>query len=111
MGQAYTLTFRTYFDECTASASEGFVGVLLNYAAAYDVDACDLGAGAFHTNTVNFTATVSPVNLMFQFLIGETNGVVKIDNGMYNSLGRSFSLYEFWKYRAVNDSHFVTSMP
>ena len=87
MGQAYTLTFRTYFDKCTTS--EGFVGVMLNYAPEYDVDACDLGAGAFKTNTVNFTATVSPVNLMFQFLVGETDAVVKIDNGMYNSLSES----------------------
>lgn len=88
VGQAYTLTFRTYFDKCTTS--EGFVGVMLNNAPIYTVDACDLGAGAFETNTVNFTATVSPVNLMFQFEIGETNAVVKIDNGMYISQRKSF---------------------
>ena len=87
VGQAYTLTFRTYFDKCTTS--EGFVGVMLNYVPEYDVDACDLGAGAFETNTVNFTATVSPLNLMFQFVVGETNAVVKIDNGMCTS-------FPFW---------------
>ena len=83
VGQAYTLTFRTYFDTCTSTTSTGFVGVMLNHAPVYTVDACDYGAGAFKDNTVSFTATVSPWNLRFEFEVGETTAVVKIDNGMY----------------------------
>ena len=79
VGQVYTLTFRTYFDKCTGS--EGFVGVMVNHAPVYTVDACDFGAGAFETNTVSFTASVSPTNLRFEFLVGEDPAVVKIDNG------------------------------
>ncbi|CAF9931226.1 hypothetical protein IMSHALPRED_008565 [Imshaugia aleurites] len=70
------LTFRTYFDAC----GDGFVGVKLNQAPVYTVDACDYGAGAFEDNTVNFTATVSPTNLRFEFEVSETTAVVKIDN-------------------------------
>ena len=76
VGQAYTLTFRTYFDAC----GDGFIGVMLNHAPVYTVDACDLGAGAFEDNTVDFTATASPWNLRFEFEVGETTAVVKIDN-------------------------------
>ncbi|CAD6581526.1 MAG: hypothetical protein ASARMPRED_000637 [Alectoria sarmentosa] len=76
VGQAYTLTFRTYFDAC----GDGFVGVMLNYAPVYTVDACDFGAGAFEDNTVDFTATASPWNLRFDFEVAETTAVVKIDN-------------------------------
>ena len=95
VGQAYTLTFRTYFDTCTTS--EGFVGVMLNHAAVYTVDACDFGAGAYKSNTVNFTATASPWNLRFEFEVGEPTAVVKIDNGMYifgAKPSRRASLYE-----------------
>ena len=81
VGQAYALTFRTYFDTCTTS--EGFVGVMLNNVPVYTVDACDFGAGAYKSNTVNFTATASLSNLEFQFLVGEPTAVVKIDNGTY----------------------------
>lgn len=80
VGQAYRLTFRTYFDACTTN--EGFVGVMLNQVPVYTVDACDFGAGAFKDNTVSFTAASSPLNLVFQFKTGEIHAVVKIDNGM-----------------------------
>ena len=83
VGQAYTLTFRTYFDKCTGS--EGFVGVMLNHQPVYTVDACDFGAGDFKTNTVAFTAAANPENLRFEFLVGETDAVVKLDNGTYFS--------------------------
>lgn len=78
VGQAYRLTFRTYFDACTTN--EGFVGVMLNQVPVYTVDACDFGAGAFKDNTVSFTAASSPLNLVFQFKTGEIHAVVKIDN-------------------------------
>ena len=85
VGQAYLLTFRTYFDRCTQS--EGFVGVILNNVAVYTVDACDFGSGVYENNTVTFTATVSLLTLQFQFLVGEPTAVVKIDNGPYNFHG------------------------
>ncbi|KAL8993548.1 MAG: hypothetical protein Q9169_006268 [Polycauliona sp. 2 TL-2023] len=77
VGQQYVLKFRTFFDKCTPS--EGFVGVMLNRQAVYTVDACDLGAGAFKDNTVNFTPTVSSFNLRFEFIIAENPAQVKID--------------------------------
>ena len=79
VGASYTLTFRTYFDKCTGS--EGFVGVMLNHQPVYTVDACDFGAGYYNDNTVAFLATVSPFNLRFEFLVGEPDAVVRIDNG------------------------------
>lgn len=85
VGQAYTLTFRTYFDSC----GDGFVGVQLDHAPAYTVDACDFGAGAFRSNTVNFTATVSPWNLRFDFEVGQVGAVVRVDNGTYSTLHAS----------------------
>ncbi|KAL8670411.1 MAG: hypothetical protein Q9224_007673 [Gallowayella concinna] len=78
VGESYILRFRTFFDKCTPS--EGFVGVMLNYAPVYAVDACDFGAGEFRDNTVPFTATVSPFNVRFEFIIGESPAQVKIDN-------------------------------
>ncbi|CAO1598328.1 hypothetical protein XANCAGTX0491_002097 [Xanthoria calcicola] len=78
VNQAYVLKFRTYFDKCTQS--EGFVGVMLNHQPVYTVDACDFGAGAFKDNTVNFTPTVSPFNLRFEFIIAENPAQARIDN-------------------------------
>lgn len=76
-GVSYNLRFRTYFDKCTGS--EGFVGVKINNNPVYTVDSCDNPAGQFNDNLVQFFATGSD-NLRFEFLIGETPAVVKIDN-------------------------------
>ena len=80
VGQSYQLTYRTYFDKC--DGGEGFVGVMLNHQPVKTTDACDLGAGAFKSNSYNFTATVTPLNLRFEFLTSEYPVVMKIDNGM-----------------------------
>lgn len=77
-GVPYNLRFRTYFDKCTQS--EGFVGVMINRAAVYTVDACDKGAGAFKDNLFQFTASADQTNLRFEFLTDENAAVFKIDN-------------------------------
>ena len=78
VGQSYVLKFRTYFDKCTQS--EGFVGVMISRQPVYTIDACDHGAGLFTDNTLTFTAASNPLNLRFEFIIGENPAVVKIDN-------------------------------
>lgn len=78
--------------------SEGFVGVMLNHAPVFTVDACDFGRGAYRDNTVNFTATVSPWNLRFEFEVGETSAVVKIDNGTF--IFRAKSSYPGSRYES-----------
>ena len=45
----------------------------------YTVDACDNPAGQYSNNLVQFFATGGD-NVRFEFLIGETPAVVKIDN-------------------------------
>ena len=80
VGQSYHLTYRTYFDKC--DGSEGFVGLMVNHQPVQTTDACDYGAGEFKSNSYDFTATVNPTNLRFEFLVGDTDAVVKIDNGM-----------------------------
>lgn len=80
VGQSYQLTYRTYFDKC--DQSEGFIGLKLNNQAVSTTDACDLGAGAFESNSYTFTPTASPWNLRFEFEAGEYPVVMKIDNGM-----------------------------
>ncbi|KAI4189957.1 MAG: hypothetical protein LQ346_005017 [Caloplaca aetnensis] len=77
-GVTYNLKFRTFFDKCTQN--EGFVGVMINRAPLYTVDACDKGAGAFKDNLVQFTAAVNLINLRFEFLTNENPAVFKIDN-------------------------------
>ena len=73
----YNLRFRTYFPQCTGS--EGFVGVKINQQPVYTVDACDKPAGGFQDNLVQFFATGGD-NVRFEFLVGETPTLVKIDN-------------------------------
>ena len=89
VGQSYELTYRTYFDKC--DESEGFVGLMVNHQPVQTTDACDFGAGAFKSNSYDFTATVNPTNLRFEFLVGDTDAVVKIDNGMSIFSGGPFS--------------------
>ena len=55
------------------------MGVKINSQPVYTVDSCDGPAGAFNDNLVQFFAT-DHTNLRFEFLIGETPAVVKIDN-------------------------------
>lgn len=80
-GVEYVLHFRTYFDKCTQS--EGFVGVMLNHQPEYTVDACDRypsNANAFGDNAFTFTPDTSTENIRFEFLTGEPDAVIKIDN-------------------------------
>ncbi|KAL8636525.1 MAG: hypothetical protein Q9228_006085 [Teloschistes exilis] len=77
-GIPYNLRFRTYFDKCTGN--EGFVGVKVNGQPVYTVDACDGTAGVFNDNLVQFFASSDSTNVRFEFLVGENNAVVKIDN-------------------------------
>lgn len=93
VGQAYQLTYRTFFDKC--DQQEGFVGVMLNHQPVKTTDACDLGAGAFKSNSYNFTATVNPLNLHFDFVAGETPVIMKIDNGVYNFQSANFLFIPF----------------
>ncbi|KAL9611910.1 MAG: hypothetical protein Q9167_003463 [Letrouitia subvulpina] len=80
-GVEYVLHFRTYFDKCTGG--EGFVGVMLNHEPEYTVDACDRypsNVGAFGDNAITFTPDTSTENIRFEFLTGEPDAVIKIDN-------------------------------
>ena len=53
-------------------------GVLLGVQL---VESCDYKTGAFRDFSFNFTATVAPMNLLFQFYAGGNGDVMKIDNG------------------------------
>ncbi|KAL8740354.1 MAG: hypothetical protein Q9190_006932 [Brigantiaea leucoxantha] len=80
-GVEYVLHFQTYFDKCTGG--EGFVGVMLNHSPVYTVDACDRypdNVGAFGANAYAFTPDTSPYNIRFEFLTGEPDAIIKIDN-------------------------------
>ncbi|KAI4185190.1 MAG: hypothetical protein L6R41_004276 [Letrouitia leprolyta] len=78
-GVPYNLRFRTYFDKCTGD--EGFIGVKINNQPVYTVDACDGPAATFNDNLVQFFAPADgSTNVRFEFLIGTTPAVVKIDN-------------------------------
>lgn len=59
------------------------MGLMLNHQPVKTTDACDLGAGAFYSNSYDFTATVNPFNLHFDFVAGEYPDTMKIDNGVY----------------------------
>ena len=58
------------------------MGLKINQQPVQTTDACDYGAGAFKDNSFDFTATANPTNVRFEFLVGNTDAVVKIDNGM-----------------------------
>ena len=58
------------------------MGLKINQQPVATTDACDYGAGAFKDNSYDFTATANPTNVRFEFLVGDTDAVVKIDNGM-----------------------------
>ena len=77
-GVPYNLRFRTFFDKCTGS--EGFIGVKINGQPVYTVDACDKPAGVFNDNLVQFFARPGGDTLRFEFLDGEPDAVMKIDN-------------------------------
>ena len=55
------------------------MGVKINQQPVYTVDSCDRPEGVFNDNLVQFFATGQD-NVRFEFLIGETPAVVKIDN-------------------------------
>ena len=75
----YSLKFRTYFDKC--SGSEGFIGVKIDGQPVYTVDSCDHPAGVFSDNEYQFFASVQGgTDLRFEFLVGDSPAVVKIDN-------------------------------
>lgn len=81
VGAAYTLSFSVYFDKCTQR--EGFVGVMLNHQPVFTFDSCDDGqqaVGNFYRVTVPFTAAANPENVRLEFLVGEPNAVIKLDN-------------------------------
>lgn len=70
-GLDYTLTFWAYFNR----GDNGFIGVMLNGAAVYTVDALDApGTGVWKVNNINFTATTTNLEVRFQFLYGGEGG-------------------------------------
>ena len=60
------------------------MGVMLNHDAVFTFDSCDQGqqaVGKFYRVTLPpFTASANPENVRFEFLIGEPDAVVKLDN-------------------------------
>lgn len=85
VGKNYVLKFRAWFDKCTIY--EGFVGVQLNDGddESRTVDSCDdfpARVQQFGDYTIPFTASRNPENLKFEFVIGEPDAVIKLDNIM-----------------------------
>ncbi|KAB5540336.1 hypothetical protein GE09DRAFT_1225788 [Coniochaeta sp. 2T2.1] len=80
-GVEYRLTFNSWFDHIDS----GFIGVMVNEAPIYTVDAADKGAGDWHLNTVAYTPTTSTVRLRFEFLFGNQHapGVQKVDSVVF----------------------------
>ena len=71
-----------YFDKCTSS--EGFVGVRFpGYSGSTTFDACDDGqaaVGKYADTSFVFTAQATSEQLRFEFLVGSTNAVIRLDN-------------------------------
>lgn len=85
MGQAYTLTFRSYFDYCSG---QGTIEVLFNGYSGYTVTDCQFTAGLFQNNTVTYIASKSPLVLEFDFENTEwytSSMAIMIDEGTYMS--------------------------
>ena len=56
---------------------------MLNHQPVYTFDARDQGqaaVGKYADVSFGFTAVASPENLRFEFLVGEPNAVVRLDN-------------------------------
>ncbi len=80
VGQAYTLSFRTYFAYCTGSST-----IVTPFGTITD---CQFTAGIAHVNTVNFIAKASSLVLEFDFEDTDHNGfyqTMQISEGMYTS--------------------------
>ena len=76
------MSFSVYFDKCTQS--EGFVGVRFpGYSGGTTFDACDDGqaaVGKYADTSFVFTAGATTEQLRFEFVVGEPNAVVRLDN-------------------------------
>lgn len=80
VGQAYTVTFTTYFQYCSGETT------LKSFLA--DITDCQFPAGTPHTNTLNFIAKQSSALFEFDFIDSSHSGTyqtIQISNGMYIS--------------------------
>lgn len=77
VGVNYILFFESYFNRGDA----GFIGVKIDQAPIYTVDAEDKnGPLVWNSNSVPFTATNTITNIRFEFLFGAAGSVDKIDD-------------------------------
>ena len=88
LSKNYQVTFRLYFDKCTGS--EGFVGVRFpNNQGSFTYDACDFGGaavGKYATASFTFTAGAPAEQIRFEFIVGEPNAVIRLDNIVVSAL-------------------------
>ena len=81
VGNSYTLSFNWYFDKCTGS--EGFIGIMIQGQPIATYDSCDYqqaAVGKYADASLVFTAGATSQQLKFEFLVGETNAVIRLDN-------------------------------
>ena len=85
-GQAYILTFLTYFASCTGQST---IEVTFGDSLSSSITDCQFAVATSHNNTINFVAKESTAVLMFSFedtayYTGGTQTMIVAD-GMYMS--------------------------
>lgn len=85
-GQAYTLTFQTYFDHCSGQST---IDVSFGNDVSSSISDCRFAVGQPHDNTINFVASGSTAWLTFNFIdtayYSSGSQEMIVGNGMYMS--------------------------
>jgi hypothetical protein len=76
------LTFASFF----TNADAGFIGVMINDAPVYTVDAHDAPAGVWNANSIDYTPTTDRIVIKFEFLFGPYPSYARIDTVNFNYL-------------------------
>jgi len=76
------LTFASFF----TNADAGFIGVMINGAPVYTVDAHDAPAGVWNQNYIDYTPSTDRVVIKFEFLFGPYPSYARIDTVNFNYL-------------------------
>ncbi|KAB5523124.1 hypothetical protein GE09DRAFT_1065552 [Coniochaeta sp. 2T2.1] len=76
------LTFASFF----TNADAGFIGVIINDAPVYTIDAHDRPAGVWNTNSIDYNPTTDQIVIKFEFLFGPYPSYARIDTVNFNYL-------------------------
>lgn len=76
------LTFASFF----TSTDAGAIGVQINDAPVYLLDAADKPAGVWNSNSIDYTPSTDQVVIKFEFLFGPYPSTARIDTVNFNFL-------------------------